>query len=53
MKTNTARTAGLHGTDNRQQLNELMEAVALIIARRQMRLRWPPGGYRAALPSII
>jgi len=34
-------------------LNDLMEAIALIIARRQMKRRWPPSGQRASLPSII
>ena len=46
MKKNRTTTATLHGTTSREQLNELMEALALIIARRQMRRRWPPGGYR-------
>jgi hypothetical protein len=53
VKRNRTMTATLHGTDNRQQLNDLMEAIALIIARRQMKRRWPPSGQRASLPSII
>jgi len=53
VKKNRTTTATLHDTANRQQLNELMEAVALIIARRQMKLRWAPMGHRASLPSII
>jgi hypothetical protein len=39
-------------TGSREQLNTLMEAVALIIARRQMKRRWS-SGRRASLPSII
>lgn len=46
MKRNRTTTATLHGTDTRQQLNELMEAIALMIARRQMKRWWPPSGYR-------
>jgi hypothetical protein len=46
VKKNRTTTAALHGTSSRDTLNELMEAVALIIARRQMKRRWPPSGYR-------
>lgn len=53
MKRNHTTPATLPGMASRQQLNTLMEAMALIIARRQMKRRWPPAGHRAALPSII
>jgi hypothetical protein len=46
VKRNRTMSATLHGTSSRKQLNELMEAIALIIARRQMKRRWPPSGYR-------
>jgi hypothetical protein len=36
----------------RERLNSLMEAMALIIARRQMKRHWA-AGHRAHLPSII
>jgi hypothetical protein len=36
----------------RERLNQLMEAVALAIARRQMKRHWATG-HRATLPSII
>ena len=40
-------------TPNRDRLNVLMEAIALIIARRQMKYHWAPTAHRATLPSII
>ncbi len=43
---------GSTGTVGREQLNRLMDAVALIIVRRQMRRYWATG-HRATLPSII
>jgi hypothetical protein len=46
VKKNRTTTATLHGASSRDQLNEFMEAVALIIARRQMKRRWPPSEYR-------
>jgi hypothetical protein len=36
----------------REQLNRLMEAMALIIARRQMKRHWA-GNHRASLISAI
>ena len=36
---------------DRERLNQLMEAIALIIARRQMKSRWAPTAQRA-LPAV-
>jgi hypothetical protein len=36
----------------RDQLNRLMEAMAFVIAQRQMKRHWAVG-HRATLPSII
>ena len=38
--------------ETRERLNQLMEAVALVIARRQMKRHWAVG-HRATLASII
>ena len=38
--------------ESHQRLNQLMEAVALVIARRQMKRHWAIG-HRATLASII
>jgi hypothetical protein len=51
MQTNP--TPARESTPNRDRLNVLMEAVALIIARRQMKHHWAPSDHRATLPSII
>ena len=51
MKANTTKARQTGAT--RENLNVLMEAMALIIARRQMKLHWATAGHRAALPSII
>jgi hypothetical protein len=37
---------------SRERLNRLMDAMALIIVRRQMKHHWATG-HRASLPSII
>ena len=39
-------------SSKRQQLNALMEAVALVIARRQMKSYWGTS-HRAVLTSVI
>lgn len=39
-------------TSKREQLNALMEAVALVLARRQMKRHWG-AGHRATLTSVI
>jgi hypothetical protein len=49
----TNPTLARQGSANRDRLNLLMEALALIIARRQMRSHWAPSSHRATLPSII
>ena len=46
-------TLARESTPDRERLNALMEALALIIARRQMKHHWAPAGHRATLPSII
>jgi hypothetical protein len=51
MQTN--HTTARKGSEDRERLNVLMEAIALIIARRQMKSHWAPAGHRATLPSII
>jgi hypothetical protein len=38
---------------DRERLNHLMDAVALIIARRQMKHYWAPNQNRPALSSIV
>jgi len=51
MPTNS--TPARRSAPNRDRLNVLMEALALIIARRQMKHHWAPSAHRATLPSII
>jgi hypothetical protein len=53
MKKNRTTPPKLPGMPPRQQVNTLMEALALIIARRQMKLHWAPSDHRTALSSII
>ncbi len=38
---------------DRERLNQLMEAIALIIARRQMKSHWAPSGVRGTVPSTV
>lgn len=45
-------TSALRVATKREQLNILMEAVALLIARRQMKKHWGTG-HRAALTSFV
>jgi hypothetical protein len=48
----TPTTTRRRVTATRERLNLLMEAMALILARRQMKRHWD-SGHRATLPSII
>ena len=50
MKKNSTKVRQV--TPGRERLNVLMEAVALVIARRQMKRHWPTL-HRATLTSII
>lgn len=45
MKKNASQS--LSGRVSRERLNQLMDAMALIIARRQMRGYWPKSHHRA------
>jgi hypothetical protein len=49
----TKLTTARRSPPDRDRLNVLMEALALIIARRQMKHHWAPSAHRATLPSII
>ncbi len=50
MKKNVSKRS--NERDGRDRLNQLMDAMALIIARRQMKRYWSTG-HRATMPSII
>lgn len=49
---NRKRSQPHKGTPTREGLNRLMEAVAFVIAQRQMKRHWFKG-HRTTLPSII
>jgi hypothetical protein len=49
---NRKRNQWVKGAQTREGLNRLMEALAYVIAQRQMKRHWVTG-HRTTLPSII